>query len=220
LIFASGLLVALMIHVQARWELVRVVLCGIAGAAFAWWIAGLDTTSAADPHLAYIFFCATVAICAMILPGISGAMILLILGVYVHLTEIPGNILRGRDLAQGIVTVVVFATGCAVGLITFSKILRWLLARYHAVTMAVLCGFMFGSLRKLWPFQRDLTPEIEKIKFKTFRPILPDRVDGHVLAVVLVVCLAGGLVLVVDWHTHRYLHRLFRRRDAGTTDSQ
>ena len=107
------------------------------------------------PHLAFVFFCGAVAICAMILPGISGAMILLMLGVYIHLTEIPGNLLRGQDVVDGVVTVVVFATGCAIGLVTFSKVLHWLLERHHAVTMAVLCGFMFGSLRKLWPFQRD-----------------------------------------------------------------
>ncbi len=209
LIFASGVLVALMIHTRSRGETVRCVAIFLVGVAFAWWLAGLNALGATNPHLAFVFLSGAIAICAMILPGISGAMVLLILGVYIHLTEIPGNLLRGQDMMNGVVTVLVFATGCAIGLVTFSKVLHWLLDRHHAVTMSLLCGFMFGSLRKLWPFQKDLTPEIEKIKFKTFEPILPDGLGGQEMAVLAVFLIAAAAVFLVDLFTHGHLRRLF-----------
>jgi putative membrane protein len=209
LIFASGILVALMIHVRSAGELARCVAVAVLGALFAWWVAGLNSDGATSPHLAYVFLSGAIAICAMILPGISGAMILLILGVYIHLTEIPGSMLHGQDVIMGLVTVMTFGAGCAIGLVTFSKILHWLLAQHHAVTMSVLCGFMFGSLRKLWPFQLDLTPEIEKVKLKTFEPFIPSELSGHVFAVVAVFLVAVLLVWTVDWFTHGHLHRLF-----------
>ncbi len=111
LIFASGLLVALMIKVKSRRELIRAIVAGVAGGWFAWWVAGLDAMPDGAPHLGFIFVSGAIAICAMILPGISGAMILLVLGVYIHLTEIPANILQGREVWSGLVTVAVFATG-------------------------------------------------------------------------------------------------------------
>ncbi|MFW6169306.1 MAG: DUF368 domain-containing protein [Planctomycetota bacterium] len=209
LIFASGVIVALMIHTQTRAGTVACVLVGLSGAAMAWWTAGLGTGASESLHLAFVFFSGAVAICAMILPGISGAMILLILGVYIHLTEIPGSLLRGQEVREGLLTLFTFATGCGVGLLTFSKILHWLLERHHAVTMSMLCGFMFGSLRKLWPFQRDLTPHIEKIKLKRFEPTVPTEFDLHVGAVFLVFLAAVGFVWAVDWFTNGQLQRLF-----------
>lgn len=208
LIFASGVLVALMIYPRGRRDWISCLLLGMLGAGFAWWVAGLQTSAGGDPHLGFVFFSGAVAICAMILPGISGAMILLVLGVYIHLTEIPGNLLRGEHLGSGLGTMAVFAVGCAVGLITFSKILYWLLKHHHAATMALLCGFMFGSLRKLWPFQRDLTPEIEKVKLKTFEPVMPGQLDGQVLSVAVVFLVACLFVWAIDWFTDAHLRRL------------
>jgi putative membrane protein len=139
----------------------------------------------------------------MILPGISGAMILLVLGVYEHLTEIPRNFLAGKDIVDGLVTIAVFGTGCVISLVLFSKLLRWLLSRHHATTMSLLCGFMFGALRKLWPFQTDLNPEIEKFKEKAFAVFLPEQLDSQVLAVCVAAVLAAGFVFAVDYWTRR-----------------
>ncbi len=97
---------------------------------------------------------------------------------------------------------------------SFSKVLHRLLEEHHAVTLATLCGFMFGSLRKLWPFQLDLTPHIEQIKFKSFAPVIPRNWDTHVLAAVAVIALAIACVWAVDWFTHGHLKRLFRKRQA------
>jgi putative membrane protein len=196
LILASGLVVARMVRHDSRGEWIRSIVLGLAAAAFAWWLTGLDTGGQTQPSLFFVFCSGAVAICAMILPGISGAMVLLILGIYLHLTEIPKNLLHGEQVVEGILTVAVFGVGCVTGLLSFSKLLRWLLANYHGLTMAVLCGFMLGSLRKLWPFQRDLTPSIDEVKFKSFRPYIPDQVDEFVLAVVAVAALAMGSVFV------------------------
>ena len=139
----------------------------------------------------------------MILPGISGAMILLVLGIYEHLTEIPRNFLAGKHTVEGLLTIAVFGAGCLISLVLFSKLLRWLLTRHHATTMSLLCGFMFGALRKLWPFQRDLTPEIEKFKEKTFEVFVPQQIDGQVFAVCAAALLAVAVVFAVDHCTRR-----------------
>jgi putative membrane protein len=201
LIFASGILVAKMIKDTQKWQRARSLVFGIAGAGFALWITTLSADLHKEPIFVFVFLSGMVAICAMILPGISGAMILLILGVYIHLTEIPGNIVRGHEVGGGMITVAVFAFGCALGLISFSKVLRWLLTRHHSATMAVLCGFMFGSLRKLWPFQQDMTPHIEKVKYKDFQPYMPSTIDKHAISVVAVILIAIGFVAAIDWMT-------------------
>lgn len=93
----------------------------------------------------FIFIAGTIAICAMILPGISGAFMLLLLGKYEYML----NALVDRHFA----TLAVFALGCVVGLISFSRALKWLLSRHHDLTIALLAGFMLGSLNKVWPWK-------------------------------------------------------------------
>jgi len=158
LIIASAVLVAKMVEVRQSRDVSVPLMLAIVGALFAYWLTGLRAVTA-DPTYIYIFFGGMLAICAMILPGISGAFILLILGLYVYVT---GVIKRALHLDVGVddlLTVVVFGSGCAIGLITFSKFLRWLLARHEPQTMGLLCGLMIGSLRKIWPFKRDVTLE-------------------------------------------------------------
>jgi putative membrane protein len=199
LILASAVLVGAMIRVSSYRRGAGCVVLGVLGAAFAYWLTTLGNLSR-EPSYLYVFLCGCIAICAMILPGISGAMILLIMGVYIHLTEIPHNLIRGQQVTEGLLTVLVFGVGAAVSLILFSKFLRWLLARFHAATMAVLCGFMIGATPKLWPFQVDLTPEIEKYKYKQFQPAWPDGIDGRVLLACAVAAAAAAAVFYVDWH--------------------
>ena len=136
---------------------------------------GLPETSAANPAYPTVFAAAAVAICAMILPGVSGAFLLVVLGMYEPTLEA----VRDRDLAY----LAVFGLGAVVGLALFSSVLRWLLARAHDVTMAALVGLMAGSLRALWPFlegDRGLR--------------MPDDGDPVVLAAALAL---GGLVFVL-----------------------
>lgn len=198
-IFASAILVAGLIKTATRLQTIRCVVLGLSGAIFAYWVSTLEIgAAAASPSYGYVFLCGCVAICAMILPGISGAMLLLVLGIYEHLTEIPHNLLHGEKISEGLLTIAVFGAGCAISLVLFSKLLRWLLTRFHASTMALLCGFMFGALRKLWPFQLDRTPEIEKFKEKTFDVYMPQQIDGQVIAVCAAAVIAACLVFAVD----------------------
>jgi putative membrane protein len=202
LIFASAIHVAMLIRVASWTAGLACVLLALIGGGFAYWLTTLGNR-ACEPTNLYIFVCGSVAICAMILPGISGAMVLLIMGVYIHLTEIPRNIVHGEHVADGLLTVLVFGTGAAISLVLFSKFLRWLLARFHAATMALLCGFMIGALPKIWPFQRDLTPETEKFKYKSFELYFPDSIDTGVAMAAVAFVAAAAAVFLVDWYAKR-----------------
>ncbi len=111
-------------------------------------IAYLITVSSAaqTPNdLWFIFLCGAIAICAMILPGISGSFILLLMGKYEYILSAL-NTFKITILA-------VFAGGAVIGLLSFSHFLSWLLRKYHDVTVALLAGFMCGSLNKVWPWK-------------------------------------------------------------------
>ncbi len=197
MILASTVLVARMIHYKTTWQFTQALLMGLLGAVLAFWLTTL-TNHAQQPTLWYLFLCGMLATCAMILPGISGAMILLILGVYGYLTDIPHQLLHGENVVWGLITIGVFGSGCAISLVSISKVLRWLLTRHQTQTMGLLCGFMFGSLAKLWPFQRDLTLD-RPFKEKILQPIWPETWDLSALSVVAVVVASATIVLVVDW---------------------
>ena len=96
----------------------------------------------------FLLLSGALASCAMILPGISGAFILVILGKYQYVLSAVNN----RD----VVTIGLVGVGAAIGLVTFAQVLSWLFKRYHDLTVAVLIGLMVGSLRKLWPWKVDV----------------------------------------------------------------
>ncbi|PSQ68227.1 MAG: DUF368 domain-containing protein [Bacteroidetes bacterium QH_2_67_10] len=126
---------------------------GVAFAAAAYALVGLPQQSAADPSLWRVFLSASVAICAMILPGVSGAYLLHALGVYEGLFRHLGNL--------DVIYFLAFGGGAVFGLGAFSKVLDWFLEHYHDATMAALTGLMAGALRALWPWQteaRELLP--------------------------------------------------------------
>lgn len=151
----------------------------------------------------YMFICGMIGITAMILPGISGAFILLLLSRYHFITESIKGVLHGELSVQILMSLAVFAVGCLTGLLSFSRVLKWLLSKHHDATMAVLCGFMLGSLYKLWPFQLDTTPEVVKFKHKIFQHYVPDGFSNHVLAAIGL-CAAGiAVVLVLDTFSGR-----------------
>jgi len=160
------------------------LLAGLLG----WTITTLPTSNL-SPTLVYLFFAGMVGICAMILPGISGAMILYILGVYLYMTGIPAEMLAGRQVGLHVMEIAVFAAGCLTGLIMFSRILRYLLAHFHSITMSFLCGAMVGSMRALWPFQHAFPapgsePGSEAIEYQLF---FPSQIDLQSLGILLAV---------------------------------
>jgi putative membrane protein len=143
LILASALV--LLRQVQ-NWSAPR-ALCLLVGVILALFIA-LSPVATLDVGLAGVFLSGFLAICAMILPGISGSFILVLLGMY-------GTVLAAVK-ALDLMFLAVFAVGAASGLMCFSRLLHWLLSRYHQATMALLTGFLFGSLAVVWPWKRVL----------------------------------------------------------------
>ena len=126
-----------------KWS-IGVIIALIVGTIAAYFITELPPTSSPDA-LWFTFLSGAIAICAMILPGISGSFILLILGKYEQILQAVSE----RDM----VTLAVFALGCIVGLLSFSRVISWLLKHYYSITIGLLSGFMLGSINKLWPWK-------------------------------------------------------------------
>ena len=202
LILASSLLVARMVN---RWNTVNVVFA-VAGMIFAYWLVAQPVMAGHDGY-PYLFLCAMIAICAMILPGISGAFILLIMGKYTHVTGAISSLVHGDLSPEHFLTLTVFGAGCVVGILSFSKILRWLLAHYHAATMAVLGGFMVGSLRRLWPFKDLQAGEVIDFKHKQYHNVWPSQFDAQFWITVGLMVSATVLVLLLEWWAQRH-HKL------------
>ena len=115
------------------------------GAALAFYITSLPSL-AVNNNPWFLFFAGAIAICAMILPGISGSFILIILGAYKALS----NAVHDWDFKK----IAIFAVGAVVGLRSFSRLLKWLFKNYHNTTLALLTGFILGSLNKMWPWKK------------------------------------------------------------------
>jgi len=99
----------------------------------------------------FVFLSGAVAICAMILPGISGSFILLILGKYHFILKQVDDLTSGV-IGRNVLILAVFVVGCVVGILAFSKFLHWLLGKWEKQTFIVLIGFILGSLVKVWPW--------------------------------------------------------------------
>ena len=118
-------------------------------------ICTLSPTQTPD-GLWFIFLSGAIAICAMILPGISGSFILLILGKYEYLMGRIADIVSGKAEVMDFIVLITFALGAIIGIIAFSKFLHWLLHNYHRPTLLVLAGFIIGSLVKVWPWSNKI----------------------------------------------------------------
>ena len=114
-------------------------------------ICTLSPTQTPD-GLWFIFLSGALAICAMILPGISGSFILLILGKYQFIMGCISDLVSGANLGQNLLIIGSFGCGALIGILSFSRFLHWLLARWQKETMIVLAGFIIGSLVKIWPW--------------------------------------------------------------------
>ncbi len=144
--FFFGLIIASIYFVGKqinKWHL-PTILALIIGTVVAFYITTLPS-SASNESPFFLFIAGAIAICAMILPGISGSFILLVLGAYKTLSDA----FHDFDLKR----IALFAGGALVGLLSFSHVLKWLFKNYHNVTLALLTGFIFGSLNKVWPWK-------------------------------------------------------------------
>ena len=165
--FFLGLIIASVVVVQRQMKQVKWIhlIPFIVGIAFAWWITTLvpaQTTNA----LWFVFLSGAIAICAMILPGISGSFILVVLGKYQYILE------SLQELR--IEVILVFMAGCFIGLLSFVRFVKWLFSRYHDLSIAVLGGFMVGSLNKVWPWK--ITLESAQIEDKIV-PLVQENVS-------------------------------------------
>lgn len=146
--FFFGLVLASILYMAkqiTQWSITSFVLL-IAGGILAYWITTLNPLVSDNSSPLFLFLSGAIAICAMILPGISGSFILLLLGGYKPIIDAVNN----RDLK----TFAIVAAGAVVGLLTFARVLKWLFAHYKNTMLAVLTGFIAGSLNKIWPWKQ------------------------------------------------------------------
>ncbi|MDR0606357.1 MAG: DUF368 domain-containing protein [Bacteroidales bacterium] len=137
----------------------------------------------------FIFLCGAVAICAMILPGISGSFILLLLGQYSSMMDAI------KDF--NIAVLLIFIAGALVGIVSFSNVLSWLFKHFKMVTLSALAGFMFGSLNKIWPWKQTLS-DIEK----NISPARFEELTGsanYLFYAVLLIVFGVALIFVIEY---------------------
>ncbi len=196
--FFFGLIIASIVLIGKRvnyWRLTTIVAI-LVGTVVALWISSIQTIANVDANW-YIFLSGAIAICAMILPGISGSFILLLMGSY-HMIL---NGLKNLDL----LVIGLFGSGCVVGLISFSRLLKYLFNKFHDQTVALLTGFMIGSLYKVWPWKirvGDAPINIHsdgKEDWMTAN-VMPGNLDGDPQLGLAIFCAILGLGLIVILH--------------------
>ncbi|MDD2491073.1 MAG: DUF368 domain-containing protein [Bacteroidales bacterium] len=163
--FFMGLIAASAIYVLreiGKWRFTHIIAL-IAGIVVAAWICLVSPSQTTEAYW-FVFISGAIAICAMILPGISGSFILLLLGKYAFIMKSVTEL--------NVPILIIFATGAAIGIVSFSHFLTWLLKKYYKPTLCVLAGFMIGSLVKVWPWKRVID-EVSHID----RPILPGQYE-------------------------------------------
>ena len=163
----------------------------IVGAIIAYTITVLTPTSTPDDWW-FILLSGAIAICAMILPGISGAFILLLLGKYEYIITAVSEF--------NIPVLLTFLVGAVAGIVAFSHLLSWLLKNYHGMTVALLTGFMVGSLNKIWPWKITDTELVNGIAFDVEKNVLPntfEQVNGSDPLVwqAILMCIIGILLI-------------------------
>ena len=144
------------------------VLAFVCGAAIAWFVT-VATPAETPSSLAFVFLCGAIAICAMILPGISGSFILVLLGKYFYIMDAVKSL--------RIVVLGTFAVGAVVGIALFSRLLSFALKHARSITLATLSGFMLGSLNKVWPWKQVIETYVDRhgvVKPLVETNVLPD----------------------------------------------
>jgi len=169
------------------------------GAAAAFQIVGLVPATTPET-LWFIFLSGFIAICAMILPGLSGAFILLILGKYEFITATLKNPFDPVNIG----IILIFLAGCALGLAGFSRILKYLLDAYHNLTLAFLTGLMVGSMRKIWPWKEALETKMVGGESSVLREqnVMPEALNTDLLFAVGLMIIGFIAVIFLDRLSH------------------
>jgi len=175
-----------------KWS-IGVITALVIGTGVAFYISTIQTVAKVDAEW-YILLSGAIAICAMILPGISGSFILVLLGSY----KVVIDAIKNADL----MIISLFALGCIIGLVTFSKLLKLLFENFKEITIALLTGFMIGSLYKVWPWKNKVGDEPLVIhsdgkKDWMMQNVLPGDFAGNDQLLYAVIAALGGLILIV-----------------------
>lgn len=195
--FFFGLVLASILYIGkqiTKWTVLTVILF-LAGAAIAYYITTLQPLISENSSPLFLFLAGALAICAMILPGISGSFILVLLGAYKPVLDAIHN----KDFKL----LAILVMGAVVGLLSFSKFLKWLFNHYKNLTLAVLTGFILGSLNKIWPWKQTLTWRINshgvKLPFNE-QSVLPNSFDGEpqLFSAVLLAIIGFTVIIVLE----------------------
>jgi putative membrane protein len=186
--FFFGLIVASILIVRKRvsnWNAIN-LFAAIVASVGGFYLVGLTPSETPNTPL-LLFLSGALAICAMILPGISGAFILVLLGKYRNIVN--------AVVEFDILTLLIVGLGAVVGLLSFARLLRWLLRKNHDLVVAILTGFMAGSLRKIWPWKTyDLIGEAAVREFNYF----PTALTGDVMLAIVFMVTGITLVLLIE----------------------
>lgn len=208
--FFFGLILASAVYIAKQietWSAVSII-CLVVGTAVAYGITTLPMGQGSD-SLVVTFFAGAIAISALILPGISGSFILLLMGMYTIIIPTIKTALKTFEV-DAIIVLLVFGSGCLLGLVTFSRVLSWTFENHKNKTLAVLTGFMLGSLNKIWPWRQPVdiitTPE-GKEKIVTERNLFPEAYEqisgnnAHLMLCIVLFVVGAVLVLGMDYYS-------------------
>ncbi len=193
--FFFGLVLASILYIGkqiTKWNSIAIIAL-LAGASIAYYITTLQPLISENSSPLFLFLAGAIAICAMILPGISGAFILVLLGAYKPVLDAIHN----RDIKL----IAILGFGAIVGLLSFSKLLKWLFNNYKNYTLAVLTGFILGSLNKIWPWKQTLTWRLNshgiEVPFNQLS-ISPFSFEGDSqLALAIILSIVGFTVIIL-----------------------
>ncbi|TVZ50929.1 DUF368 domain-containing protein [Dokdonia sp. Hel_I_53] len=208
--FFFGLVLASILYIGKqiiKWTS-AVIISTLLGAVVAYIITVVAPSEAPDVWYFYLLS-GCIAIIAMILPGISGSFILVLLGSYAMvlgtITDVQDAMLKGNWelLIEALFKILLFGIGCIIGLKIFSKALKWMFENKKEITLAILTGFMIGSLNKLWPWKEVLSTRIDshgKEAIVEANSILPYNFDGdpQIVAAIISAFIGFALILLLE----------------------
>lgn len=213
--FFFGLIIASSIYIGGKvssWNIKAIILLVI-GAVVSYGVT-IVTPAGGSESLPFVFLCGALAISALILPGISGSFILLLLGMYSVIIPHVKSLISSPNSESFIITLV-FGLGCLLGLAVFSRVLSYAFKQYKDETLAILTGFMIGSLNKIWPW-RNPTSWLDKDSYQTYNSasasfsefgdkeikilteanVLPSAYDGSSNTIMVVIAFLLGLLVI------------------------
>ncbi|MGK0447086.1 MAG: putative membrane protein [Polaribacter sp.] len=195
--FFFGLVVASIIYIGKQvenWN-VKIIILFILGVLFGYVITVIPPTNVGEVNYLFLIFAGAIASCAMILPGISGSYILLLIGVY----PIVMTAITTRDYK----IIGAIALGVIVGLLSFSKVLKWLFTNYKNQMLIVLTGIMLGSLNKVWPWKETVSNYLDS--HGATKPLLEQSVspssfngDPQLMMAIVLIIVGFSLILIME----------------------